>query len=272
MVMSVNTNSSAMAALQSLSATNRDLEDIQTRINTGLKISGPKDDGAIFAIAQNMRGEIAGFEAVNTALNNSVSIVDVAIAAGTAISDLMIEMKEKAVAALDRSLDTNSRNALQNDFVALRDQITNITDNAEFNGTNLIGRSALDMTVLANPDGATITVTAQLMTATAINIETATLSTATNAAIALSAIETAANDVNQKLGRLGTKGKSLEIHGIFVGKLIDSLKTGVGNLVDADLAEDSANLQALQIKQQLGLQTLAIANAAPQNILQLFQG
>ncbi len=271
MVMSVNTNSSAMAALQTLNATNRDLEKLQTRINTGLKIAGPKDDGAIFAIAQKMRGEVAGFEAVKSSLNNSVSIVDVAIAAGTAISDLLIDMKAKSVAALDLSLDTVSRNALEADFQALKDQIVNITKNAEFNGASLIGASALDLIVLANPDGSTITVTAQFMTVTALSLVSASLSTGTSSSLALNSVNLALTDVNQKLGRLGTRGKSLEVHGIFVGKLIDSLTTGIGNLVDADLAADSARLQALQIKQQLGLQTLSIANTAPQNILQLFQ-
>ena len=116
MTLSVNTNVSAMVALQQLNVTNRDMAEVQTRINTGLKVAGPKDNGAVYAIAQNMRGEIAGFEAVKTALDNAVSVVDVGLAAGQSISDLLIEMKEKAVAALDSSLDTSSRNALQNDF------------------------------------------------------------------------------------------------------------------------------------------------------------
>lgn len=271
-MLSVNTNTGAMVALQQLNATNRELTEVQTRINTGLKVAGPKDDGAVYAIAQNMRGEIAGFEAVKTALDNAVSVVDVGLAAGQSISDLLIEMKEKAVAALDQSLETASRNALQNDFIALRDQISTIVSNAEFNGFNVIDGSASSLSVLANPDGAAITVSSQNMgTGTAgLDVSALTLTTATNAAAARSGIDAAINTANQNLAVLGTRAKTLEIHNGFVNKLIDSLNTGVGNLVDADLAKESARLQALQIKQQLGTQALSIANQAPQTILSLF--
>ncbi len=271
-MLSVNTNTGAMIALQQLNSTNRDMAEVQTRINTGLKVAGPKDNGAVFAIAQNMRGEIAGFEAVKTALDNGTSVVDVALAAGQSISDLLIEMKEKAVAALDQSLETASRTALQNDFVALRDQISTIVSNAEFNGFNAIDGSASSLAVLANPDGATITVSAQDMsTGTAgLAITALTLSTATNSAAARSGIGAAIATANQQFAVLGTRAKTLDIHNSFGDKLIDSLNTGVGNLVDADLAKESARLQALQIKQQLGTQALSIANQAPQNILSLF--
>lgn len=273
MVMSINTNVGAMLALQNLNKTNRQLFDVQNRINTGLRVAGPKDDGAIYAIAQNMRGDVRGFMAVRTALNNSIAIVDVAIAAGEAISDLLIEMKEKTVAAMDQSLDTASRNAFNTDFTALRDQITNIVNNAEFNGANLLDGSLAELTVLANPDGTSMTVTAHDMSVGTggLGLAANDLTTASNAFAALSAINAAATQVNQDLGLLGTQSRSLDTHGTFVGKLIDSLRAGVGNLVDADLAEESARLQSLQIKQQLGLQALSIANAAPQNILLLFQ-
>ncbi len=145
---SVNTNIGAMIALQNLDATNRALNMVQSRVSTGLKIAGAKDNGAIYAIAQNMRADVAGLNAVKQSLSNGVSITDVAVAAGEAISDLLVEMKEKAVAATDASLDTASRNALNADFVALVDQITNIVDNAEFNGTNLIKSGASALVVL----------------------------------------------------------------------------------------------------------------------------
>ncbi len=273
MVMSINTNVGAMLALQQLNKSNRELFDVQNKINTGLRVAGPKDNGAVFAIAQNMRGDVRGYMAVRTALNNSIAIVDVAIAAGEASSDILIEMKEKTVAAMDKSLNTTSRNALNSDFTALRDQITNIVNNAAFNGTNLLDGSITAMTVLANPDGAVMTVTAQTMSvATAgLALSGSSLSTATNSIATLSAINAAATSVNQDLGLLGTRSRSMDTHATFVGQLIDSLRAGIGNLVDADLAEESARLQSLQIKQQLGLQALAIANQAPQNILQLFQ-
>lgn len=270
MAISVNTNSGAMVALQNLNVTNKELQTVQSRINTGLKVAGPKDDGATFAIAQNIRANVAGLNAVKTSLDRGVSAADTAIAAGSSISDLLIEMKEKAVAATDASLDTASRNALSADFTALRDQISTIVSNADFDGVNLIDGSVTNIQALANDTGSTITISSQLFTLTGLSISAATLSTVTNAAAARSAVESAIGTANSRLASFGTDAKSLEIHKEFVGQLQDTLNQGVGNLVDADLAKESARLQSLQIKQQLGVQALSIANQAPQTILGLF--
>ena len=276
MTFSVNTNVGAMIALQNLAATNRALSMTQSRISTGLNVAGAKDNGAIFAIAQNMRADVGGLNAVKQSLSNGVSITDVAVAAGEAVSDLLIEMKEKAVAATDSSLDAASRNALNADFTALVGQITNIVDNAEFNGTNLIENGAISLSVLSNDSGSatngTISVTAQdLSIASGLGVATAGLTTVALARSALADVESAISTVNTALAALGTGARKLEIHDIFVGKLQDTLKAGIGNLVDADLAAESAALQSLQIKQQLGVQALSIANAGPSSLLGLFR-
>src|SRR3954465_11488083 len=152
-MLSVNTNTGAMAALQFLNQTQTDLQMTQSHINSGLKVANAKDNGAIFAIAQNMRGNVAGYAAVSDSLNRGVSTVDVAISAGQSISDLLNELKTKALAAADSSLDTASRNALNADFTALRDQITTIVQNANFNGANLVDGSVTAVSALASADG-----------------------------------------------------------------------------------------------------------------------
>jgi flagellin len=264
-----------MVALQNLNKTNSQLEQVQQRINTGLKVSSAKDDGGVFAIAQRMRSQVSGLDAVTSSLNRGQSVTDVALSAGEAVSDLLIEMKDKALAASDASLDTASRTALNEDFKALRDQISNVVDNAEFNGTNLINNGASDITALANADGSNvITVQAEDLSLTGSTITigaTASFSTATEAGNIASQIGTSLDNVNNALARLGTASKSLEIQNTFVGKLSDSLTEGIGNLVDADLAKESSRLQALQVKQQLGIQALSIANSAPQSILGFFR-
>jgi len=271
----INTNPGAMIALQNLNKTNMDLQQVQQRINTGLEISSAKDNGGVFAIAQSMRADVAGYKAVSQSLDLAQSTTDVALAAGEAISDLMVEMKEKALAAKDSSLDTASRNALNEDFVALRDQISTIVENAEFNGTNLISNGASDITALANADGSnTITIQAEDLSLTGGSLSLSTASTidsVASASTAVDAIETGLDNLNSALARLGTGSKSLEIHSTFVGKLSDALEKGIGNLVDADLAKESARLQSLQVKQQLGTQALSIANSAPSSILGYFR-
>ncbi|WBQ11995.1 flagellin [Hyphomonadaceae bacterium BL14] len=272
----INTNPGAMIALQNLNQTNKDLMQVQNRINTGLAVSSAKDNGGIFAIAQNMRSEVGGLRAVNQSLDLAVSVTDVALAAGEAISDLLIEMKEKALAASDTSLDTASRTALNEDFTALRDQIGTIVENAEFNGINLIDGSVTGgISALANADGSnTISVVDEDMSlgeSIVTLAAAASFATSTQASDIADDIEASLNNINSALARLGTASKSLEIHKTFVGKLSDTLEKGIGNLVDADLAKESARLQSLQVKQQLGIQALSIANSAPSTILGFFR-
>jgi flagellin len=265
-----------MVALQNLNKTNSQLQTVQSRINTGLAVSSAKDNGGIYAIAQNMRAEVGSLRAVTNSLDLATSSVDVALAAGEAISDLLIEMKEKALASSDTSIDSASRTALDEDFKALRDQITTIVENAEFNGTNLIDGSATGgISALANADGTnTITVVDEDMSLSGgiITFSAGTdISTETGAAATVTAIDTALTNLNSALARLGTGSKSLEIHKTFVSKLSDTLEKGIGNLVDADLAKESARLQSLQVKQQLGIQALSIANSAPSTVLGFFR-
>ena len=271
----INTNPGAMIALQNLNKTNSDLQQVQQRINTGLAISSAKDNGGIYAIAQSMRADVGGYKAVSQSLDLATSTVDVALAAGEAISDIMVEMKQKALAASDTSLDTAARSALNEDFKALRDQIGTIVENAEFNGKNLISNGATDISALANADGSnTITIGAEdlSMTGGTLGLATTTeFASAASAATVATGIGTGLDSLNASLARLGTGSKSLEIHKTFVGKLSDTLEQGIGNLVDADLAKESARLQSLQVKQQLGVQALSIANSAPSTILGYFR-
>jgi flagellin len=273
---SINTNLSAMAALQNLSATQSDLSATQSRINTGLKVASAKDNGAIWAIAQNQRATSQSLNAVKDSLQRGQSTVDVAMAAGESISDLLLQMKTKALAAADVTLDTNSRNALNDDFTSLRDQISKAVTNADFNGANMVKSGGATVQALANADGTSfITVAAQNLDlgSTALNgiSSASTISTQTSAAAMIATVNGAIQNVSSALSKLGTGSKALASHLTFVGKLQDSIDAGVGNLVDADLAKESAKLQALQTKQQLGIQALSIANQSSSIMLSLFR-
>jgi len=274
-MISVNTNYGAMVALQTLNQTNADLNTVQGRINTGLKIAGPKDNGAVWAIAQNMRMDVMSLNAVTQSLNRTMSVADTAVAAGTSISELLKDMKEKALASKDPSIDANARSAYNAEFVALRDQITMTIQNAAFDGSNLINGSVSDIQAIANASGnAYITVATRDLSlgGTLVTIAASdTISTAAKASTMIATIEASLRSVNLAMAQLGTDAKKINTHKIFIAKLSDEMENGIGNLVDADLARESARLQSLQTKQQLGLQALSIANAAPQAILSLFR-
>ena len=271
----INTNAGAMVALQNLRQTNQDLETVQARINTGLAVGSAKDNGGVYAIAQSMRADVRSYSAVAQSLDLSASTVDVALAGGEAISDILVEMKEKALGASDSSLDKASRDALHEAFKALRDQIGKIVETAEFNGTNLVNGSLSQISALANASGtSTLTIAAEDLSlggAVVTVAATSSFASAGDASTLVATIESSLDNLNASLARLGTGSKSLGIHKAFVGKLSDALEKGIGNLVDADLAKESARLQSLQVKQQLGVQALSIANSAPATILGYFR-
>ncbi len=276
MTISVNTNNAALIALQNLNKTNSDLGAAQNRISTGMKVQGPKDNASVWGIAQGQRADIGALGAVKMSLDRATSIADVSISAGETISDLLNQLKEKTVSAMDPSLDANSRTALNADYKALLKQISQITSDATFDGANMIDGSNTGIRFIANADANSfITLATQNMSLGGALISmasTSSIGTVTTATAILAQLDTSIGKVNQALGDMGAQAKQIEAHNTFVSKLTDVLNTGVGNLVDADMAKESAKLQALQVQQQLGAQALSIANQAPQVILSLFKG
>ncbi|MFT4090374.1 MAG: flagellin [Asticcacaulis sp.] len=305
MTASVHTNKSAMIALQNLNSTTTRLEKTQNKISTGLDISGARDNASVYSIAQGQRADLSSLSAVTTSLNRATSIADVALAAGESISDLLNEMRENVVAAMDPSIDEQSRIAYNDQFQALMRQISQMSQSANFDGANILdGSLPAGIDFIADADaGQTINLgsqnfkiyaSASAATAAMGGASAGTPSTSTpritlyssdslyvtgsksasvSAATAiLSRLDATIKSVNSALGALGAQAKQIEGHLTFVSKLTDSLTSGIGNLVDADLAKESARLQALQVQQQLGTQSLSIANQAPQVILSLFQG
>jgi flagellin len=277
MTLSVNTNQPALIALQNLNKTNDDMQGVQSRINTGLSISSAKDNAAVWSIAQEQRADMKALSAVKMSLDRATSVADVALAAGESVSDLLNLMREKVVAAKDTSLTTSSRVALNADFQGLIKNLAQVLSSATFDGANLLnGSLTSDISFLADADaGTSITLNLQnLSLGGSINTLTATddILNVTNATGVLTRLDASMSAINQAVGNIGTQAKQIEAHNSFVSRLNDVLETGVGNLVDADLAKESARLQALQVKQQLGAQALSIANNAPQIILSLFKG
>ena len=271
---SINTNVGAMQALQALAGINADLADVQQRISTGLKVSSPKDNPAIWAIAQNQRSEAMSLDAVQDSLNRGMSAVDVAMTAGETISDLLGQMRTLALSANDFTQGDPSRQALDDQYQALRKQIDVVVSSADFNGVNLLagGRSG-DVHALANSDGTEsidvdhvdMSTSGALLSGLPSDLQAGLSSTSVDD------IVKASKSVNLAIGKLGTESKALKTHLTFIGKLQDTLEASIGNLVDADMAKESARFQALQIRQQLAIRALQIANQQPSLLLQLFQ-
>jgi len=256
MAFSVNTNVGAMAALQSLNETNRGLSQVQSRINTGLKVASTKDDSASYTIAQGLRGDMGGLAAVSSSLYQ----------------------------AADAGIDTSTRDALNADFVALRDQITTIVNSSDFNGTNLLKASGGTVTALQSlqdsntgsttwdPDSLSVTNQGLDLGGSVVTIASGgSISTQASAQAMIDTITTTQANLKTSLSTLGAASRKIDAQATFTSKLSDVIEGGIGNLVDADLAKESAKLQALQVKQQLGVQALSTATQAPPTIAPLFR-
>ena len=307
MAFSVNTNAGAMAALQSLNATNKGMNQVQSRINTGLNVSGTADDSAKYTVAQNLRGDLGKLSAVTSSLNNAKSVTDVAVAGAEQISDILNQMKSKTQEAADAGLDQDSRDAISKDLTALKKQIGTIIDGSSFNGTNILKDGGDDISALQSfQDSDTVAGTYAANTPgyqtdslsvanLGLDKETAggffavvgapgatdgglgvkaddiELADADEAGLLMESIDSLSKSLNKNLSDLGAASRKIDGQLSFTSKLSDVVETGIGNLVDADLAKESAKLQALQVQTQLGTQALSIANQAPQTILSLFR-
>ncbi len=279
----LNTNHTAMIALQNLMKSNNEMDDVQKRVSTGYKVADAMDDAGVYSVAQSMRADVAAYDAVALSVSRGLNVVNIAIAAAEGISDLLIEMKAKATAAFDPSVSDAQRQMYNEHYQALKNQITTMISSASFDGFNLIDGprtppvppatySVDDLRVLSEPDANNF-ILIQHIDFTAITVGTlGSVDTALNAEAELTLIDTAMDNLHRELAVLGGNNAKLESHSEFVIKLQDSLNIGIGAMVDADLGRESARLQALQIKQQLGTQALAIANQRPSLILSLFQG
>ncbi len=271
---SINTNTGALIALQNLNTTATSLQQTQNQISTGLAVSGAADNGAIWNIAQNSRSTVNALDSVKQSLQRAQSTVSVAVSAGQTISDLLNQIKTDVLAGTDTSLDTTSRNSLNQTVNALIGQIGKIVSNATFNNINLIKTGGTTLQALANTSGSKFTVAAVSLQVGGANITftaNASFATATTANTLLSLVSTSIVNVNAATAKLGTASNALTTHLNFISTLQDTLTSGVGNLVDADVAKESAQLTALQTKQQLGIQALSIANSSKSALLSLFR-
>ena len=273
---SINTNSGSLVALQTLNSTNAQLETAQNQISTGLRVASAQDDGALWDIAQGQRAQVASLGSATDSLNRASSVLDVAVTTGQTVSDLLNQLKAKALAGADTSLSTSDRTAIAADFTSLVTQIKSAVSNASFDGKNLISTGATAIFALSGPSGTSkLTLAARSLQLGGANLTLSagsTFTSATTASNLLTTINTSINNVNLAVSQLGTEANAVTTNLSFVSQLSSTLTQGIGNLVDADVAAESATLQALQTKQQLGIQALSIANSSSSNLLSLFRG
>ncbi len=267
---SINTNIGALVALRNLGSTNSLLERTQDRVSTGYKVIGPKDDASSFSIAQGLRADVKSFQAVQQSLSSGRGVVAAAIAGATAVSDLLADIKKKVIESSNPANTASQQSILAADFTSMLTQLNTFVSNSVYNGRNLISSASASVSITSTITGGQLTITnASSLGGVSTALSAGVASTAAALSL-LTAIDAQELLVGQALGTLGANSKNIEFLSTFTSTLSDAVTEGLGALVDADLAKESAQLQALQVKQQLGIQALGIANQRPQTLLSLF--
>lgn len=273
---SVNTNRQAVFALQSLNYTNGELSGVQKRVSTGYRVADAKDDGGAFAVAQAVRSSAAGVTAVNEQLGGVKGVLQTTFASLSTVSDTMKQVRATLTRLADGAINGDQRTQYETQYQLLTTQISDFIDDATYNGRTLLstdtGVGGGDITGIRNESGGTFTVTA--VDGEDLKLTTTAPATAVAAQAMIAsggAFDLADKAISSALNGFGASMQYVENQIIYNSKKVDAMNDGLGALVDADLARESAKLQALQTRQQLGIQTLSLANQGPQVLLSLFR-
>jgi flagellin len=281
---SVNTNTGAMIALQALNKTNSQLAAAQKQVSTGFRVADSTDDGAAYAIAQNVRSTVGALTSANQQLGNVQGLLSTTQSSLNNISNTMGSMRDVLVKLSDSSVTSTDRTNYIAQYNSLLANVKTFIEDGNYNGKTLIGDitggsgTFSRVAVVRNESGASYAVATYSGSALfgSITYTSTQLNAATTVQGIIGTAATASfinkfNSVNNELNTIGSAQNYVSNQVSYNSDKIDALNTGIGALVDADLAQESAQLQALQIRQQLGTQALSLANQAPQTLLSLFK-
>jgi len=268
---SVNTNSSALAALSSLRKINTNLAVAQKQLQTGYRVADAADDASTFSVAQGLRGDLQAYAAVQASLANGVGLGSVTQSALTGISDLVGNLQAKITQLADGGISASQRTIYTNDYNALTSQVANFISQANYNGTNLLSAGSAAKSFLADVAATTLSLSSQSTVQAAFTtFNASSVASASEATLALTSLTTFSDAVASSLGTNAAESRSLTLQSTFTNSITDSITTGIGALVDADIGKAAAAVQALQVQQQLAIQSLSIANQQPSRLLALF--
>ena len=281
MAFSIQTNISSLIALTNLGKASTELDHISEVISTGLNISSSKDDSSNFSIAQGIRGEVKSIDAVIRGINNAKGIAKVAISGATAVSNLFQDIRQRVTDGSNPANTAAQQLLMQNDYTSLLQQMRQFMENSEFNGVNILIETNVpfntivgavnDVEVLKDLQGTSLTLEGQRLDLSYALLLQEDITTPTNASQTLTVLLQEERRVNNAIASLGSNFRALEQQTRYLEILKDATETGLGNIVDADMARASAKLTSSQVRKQLAAQTLSIANQSPEVFLGLFE-
>ena len=281
MAFSIQTNISSLIALTNFGKASTELDNISEVISTGLNISSSKDDSSNFSIAQGIRGEVKSIDAVIRGINNAKGIAKVAISGATAVSNLFQDIRQRVTDGSNPANTAAQQLLMQNDYTSLLQQMRQFMENSEFNGVNILIETNVpfntivgavnDVEVLKDLQGTSLTLEGQRLDLSYALLLQEDITTPTKASQTLTVLLQEERRVNNAIASLGSNFRALEQQTRYLEILKDVTETGLGNIVDADMARASAKLTSSQVRKELAAQTLSIANQSPEVFLGLFE-
>jgi flagellin len=276
MVDRLNNSTGVLATLKNLQTSSRDLSSAESRIASGLKVNSARDDVAAYHSAAIMRGQQGSLSAVTLSLGRAESISDTAIAAAEQISKLLTDMRGVAITAQGGDLSPAQRQAFSDQFASQIEILERFVRSATFDDDNLLdGSRPAGVSFIADAEALqflTLKGRNFLPGAGVVTVDsTFDLTTISNAQTTMNALDASIKNVGAQLTEMAAEHRRIEAQKGFVTRLADVLAAGVGRMVDTDLAMESALIQALQVKQELSVQSVGIVNNAPQTLLSLFR-
>ena len=268
---SVITNAGALLGQKFLRANSNEMVLVQNRVSSGLRINSVTDDASTFAVAAGLRADIKSYTAISASLQAAKVLGTVAVQAGETVSKRLEDIKAKIIQLADDSLSSSSRQTYSADLGSMIEEVnTYLRQGAQYNGSNLLGTGSASANVLvvANIDASAFTLRAQFVSDLAI----AAIPDSISAQASLSELAVFKASLDSGLANLGADLKRLDAQVEFIKQTEETVRIGLGALVDADMAKETAQLQALQVRQQLGVQAMGIANQAPQVLVSLLRG
>ena len=281
MAFSIQTNISSLIALTNFGKASTELDNISEVISTGLNIASSKDDPSNFSTAQGIRGEVKSIDAVIRGINNAKGIAKVAISGATAVSNLFQDIRQRVTEGSNPANTAAQQLLMQNDYTSLLQQMRQFMENSEFNGVNILIETNVpfntivgavnDVEVLKDLQGTSLTLEGQRLDLSYALLLQEDITTPTNASQTLTVLLQEERRVNNAIASLGSNFRALEQQTRYLEILKDVTETGLGNIVDADMARASAKLTSSQVRKELAAQTLSIANQSPEVFLGLFE-
>ncbi len=282
MTTSILTNAPSLLAQRNVNTFGQFTADLGRQVSSGQRVSTPVDDASNFAIAQGLRTDVRAIDSLIQGLGNAKGVAEVGLAAATTTSDLLNEIRAKIVQGVNEGLTAQQRTVVDNDYQNMLNRMRQILENAVFNDTNIVIETAIpfntivgqvnDQDVLSSVDGDRLTLRGQRLDLAFALLDQEDLASTANAQNALTAFDNAASIVAVALGELGDDMREITYQIQQLEGLRDEVETGLGNIVDADLARVSAQQQSATVRDQLAQQGLNIANQFPNVISGLFPG